>query len=147
MKRQFVLLWGVSAAAVSALAMVAPAVLLGGMAVGVGAGFLYWFGRCHHRGRLGLLPPTTSADGSRTPARWYCDSCGRSWPAGLEHDRTPIVRFSGYDQTKLPAAARRAATLEKQRQSLAVRRAGLVVPRVEAPPVARVTSITDRRAG
>jgi hypothetical protein len=56
------------------------------------------------------------------------------------------VRFSGYDQSKLPAAARRAAALEKQRQALAIRRAGIVTPRIESPvAAANVTSINKRR--
>ncbi|ODS56125.1 MAG: hypothetical protein ABS36_06810 [Acidobacteria bacterium SCN 69-37] len=133
---------------VGGLAVAAP-VMMGVAAAAAAAGLLlYWFGRCRHGGRLGLLPPTTNADGSRTPARWYCDQCGRSWPAGLdEHDSAPVVRFSGYDPSKLPAAARRAAMLEKQRQALAVKRAGLGAARAEAPAAASatVTSITRRR--
>lgn len=132
-----------------ALATMRPAILLGVLAMVAGGGVLHWVSRCHHRGPLGLLPPTTADDGSRTPARWYCDQCGQAWPAGLEHDRTPIVRFSGYDETKLPAAARRAAALDRQRQTNAVRRSGLTSRRVSpaAPVPSNVTSITKRRAG
>jgi hypothetical protein len=147
MKREW--LFGVAAAAATglALAAVGPAVLGGTLAAAAGVGALGWLGRCRHGGKLGLLPPTAAADGNRLPARWYCDLCGRSWPAGFEHDSKPIVRFAGYDPTKLPAAARRAATLEKQRQLGAVRRAGLEVRQADASSPGGVTSITDRRAG
>jgi hypothetical protein len=146
MKREYFFVWAAVALAGAALALTVPMVFLATMATSAGGAVLYWFGRCHHGDRLGLLPPTAGADGARLPARWYCDRCGRSWPAGLDHDRSPVVRFSGYDQSKLPAAARRAAALEKQRQALAIRRAGIVTPRIEAPvAVANVTSITKRR--
>lgn len=146
MKRQQIT-WVAAAFVTSAvLAVFAPTVLFVVAGV-VGAGFaLFWIGRCRHGGRLGLLPPTLTEDGTRLPARWFCDACGRSWPAGLESERATIVRFSGYDQTKLPAAARRAAALEKQRHSLAVKRAGLTRPEnLETPAPANVTSINDRR--
>lgn len=146
MKREYFVVWAVTALAGVVLAAAAPMVFVSTAAVAVGAVILYRFGRCRHGAGLGLLPPTTAADGTRLPARWYCDSCSRSWPAGLEHDRSPVVRFSGYDQSKFPAAARRAAALDKQRQSLAIRRAGLVTPRIEPPAAANVTSIHDRRA-
>ncbi len=146
MKRKHFFVWPGVALAGVALAVVAPVVLVVSVATVTGGALLYWFGRCHHGDRLGLLPPTAAADGTRLPARWYCDSCGRAWPAGFEHDRSPIVRFAGYDQTKLPAAARRAAALDKQRKTLAVRRAGSVMPRRKAPVAARVTSINSRRA-
>ncbi len=146
MRREYFFVWAGAAAAAITVAIVAPMAFAAAVAAAAGGAVLYWLGRCRHSGRLGLLPPTTNADGTRTPARWYCDNCGRSWPAGLEHDSTPVVRFTGYDQTKLPAAARRAAALEKQLQSLAVRRAGLVVPRVDTPVVANVTPINQRRA-
>lgn len=128
------------------LAVVAPMILVGTAGAAVVVAFLYLLSRCRHSAGLGLLPPTRAADGSRVPARWYCDSCGRTWSANLESDRAPIVRFSGYDQSKLPAAARRAATLDRQRHSLAVRRAGLAAHRSEAAVPANVTSIHDRRA-
>jgi hypothetical protein len=145
MKREYFFVWAGAALAGIALAVAVPMAFVAMVAAAAGGAGLYWLARCRHGDRLGLQPPTTAADGSRLPARWYCDSCGRSWPVGLEHDRSPIVRFSGYDQSKLPAAARRAAALDKQRQSLAVRRAGLVIPRVETPATANVTSITERR--
>ena len=146
MKRGYFVAWAAVAVAGAVLAVAVPMAFVSTVAVVAGGVILYRFGRCHHGARLGLLPPTTAADGARLPARWYCDSCGRSWPAGLEHDRSPVVRFSGYDQSKFPAAARRAAAFEKQRQSLAVRRAGLVTPRIARPTAANVTSINDRRA-
>ncbi len=136
------------------LAVVAPAAFLVIAGLAAAVAFFAWFGRCHHTGALGLLPPVTDAMGVRQPARWYCDACGRSWPADLEHERRPIVRYSGYDESKLPAAARRAAVAERQRQTLAVQRAGIAGRRREAVPApqsapapANVTSITQRRAG
>jgi hypothetical protein len=146
MKREYFFVWAGAAAAAITWALVAPVAFATAVAVAAGGAALYWLGRCRHSGRLGLLPPTTDADGTRLPARWYCDACGRSWPARLEHDTAPIVRFSGYDQSKLPAAARRAAALEKQRQSLAVRRAGLASTRVHQRVAATVTPIGQRRA-
>lgn len=147
MKREYFFVWAATASAGVALAFTVPMAFVAMLAAAAGGAVLYWFGRCHHGDRLGLLPPTMAADGTRLPARWYCDNCGRTWAAGLEHDRSPVVRFSGYDQSKLPAAARRAATLDKQRQALAIRRAGLVTPRVEATTAtANVTSINERRA-
>lgn len=143
--QQFALAATVAAGAV-VLAVIAPMIVLAAAAAGGVVTFFYWLGRCHHRGPLGLLPPTTGDDGVRRPARWYCDTCGRSWPANLEPDRTPIVRFSGFDQSKLPAAARRAAALDKQRHSLAVRRAGLANHRPVTPAPANVMSISQRRA-
>src|SRR5690606_5966005 len=148
MTRQQLALSALTATAVVVVVLVAPAAALALGAVAAFGALVYWLGRCHHRGPLGLLPPTTADDGTRLPARWYCDAFGRIWPANLEQrDRSPIVRFFGHDQSKLPAAARRAAALEKQRHSLAVRRAGLVVSQrsSEATP-ANVTSISQRRA-
>lgn len=115
-------------AVLTVMAPMAAAVLAGIASVGLG---LYWLGTCRHSGPLGLLPPTTADDGTRLPARWYCDACGKSWPAGLESDHAPVVRFSGYDESKLPAAARRAAAFEKQRTALAAKRAGLSAARPE----------------
>jgi hypothetical protein len=138
----------VGAVALAALAVTAPMLLLGTAGIAAAFTLIYVLGRCRHAGPLGLLPPTTGSDGIRTPSRWYCDACGRSWPANLEPDRAPIVRFSGFDQTKLPVAARRAAALDRQRHSLAVRRAGLAAAHrsvaVTAP--ANVTSISEHRA-
>ena len=145
MKRDYLLLGTGVVVGAAALAVTAPRLLLVGAAVAATTAALAWVARCRHRDGLGLLPASNNADGTRTPARWYCDSCGRSWPAGFERDRAPVVRFTGYDQSKLPAAARRADLLARQRQELAVRRAGLVTPRVEAPPVA-VATFGERRS-
>jgi hypothetical protein len=51
--------------------------------------------RCPHSGPLGLLPPVMNERRERVPARWYCDACGRTWPAGIEHGKPPIQKFSG----------------------------------------------------
>jgi hypothetical protein len=84
-----------------------------------------WAMQCRHRGPLGLLPSVTDATGQRLPPRWYCDDCGRSWPADLEHQQTPVQRFKGYDESKAVSAARRANELEMAQRALAIRRAGL----------------------
>lgn len=99
------------------LAVMAAATILG-----VGAWHVL---RCHHPGPLGLLPPVFNADGSRTAAQWFCDKCGRSWPAAIEREQRTVRRFEGYDQSKAIGAARRAEDLRKRQQSLALRRAGL----------------------
>jgi hypothetical protein len=100
----------------------ASAVVLVG---GLGAVAVWWFGRCHHPSPLGLLPPTTDADGVRHPAQWFCGACGASWVAAFDRDREPIRRFDGFDSTKAEHAARRADELERRQRALAVRRAGL----------------------
>jgi hypothetical protein len=101
----------------------APRLGIGLLAIAV-IGVAFWLlTQCRHPGRLGLLPPTVRDDGTREPARWFCDQCGKSWPAAIEHESTPIVRYSGFDQTKAPAAARRADEADRKRQALAVRRA------------------------
>jgi len=142
--RSHVLRWTGVMAGGAAVALLAPTTFLAVLVVGVAGGLVYWYGRCRHRSGVGLLPPMTRQDGVRIPARWYCDSCGRVWPAGLERDAAPVVRYSGYDQSKFPAAARRAAAVDKQRQVLAVRRAGAPT-RIASPAPASVTSITHRR--
>jgi hypothetical protein len=105
------------------LLAVSPRLGLAVVALVVVSGAIWLMTRCRHPGRLGLLPPSPLPDGTRVPARWYCDQCGASWPAAIEHDTTPVMRYSGFDQSKAPAAARRAAEEERKRQALAVRRA------------------------
>jgi hypothetical protein len=83
-------------------------------------------GRCRHRGPLGLLPPTHDDDGHAQPARWFCDACGKTWPAVFEREQRPIARFVGYDESKATAAARRAEELARKQRALAMRRAGIV---------------------
>jgi hypothetical protein len=91
--------------------------------------FGFWqFGKCHHAGPLGLLPPTAQTDGSTVPARWFCDACGKTWPASFEHDQRPVPRFHGYDPTKAVNAAKRAEDLARRQRALAVKRAGLEPP-------------------
>lgn len=104
--------------------------LLAAIVAGVG----FWqFGRCHHQGPLGLLP-TTQPDGSTVPARWFCDACGRTWPASFEHGHPPIRRFQGYDPTKAVNAAKRADDLARRQRALALKRAGLETPRPKLNP-------------
>ena len=103
---------------------------------GLGIGAVWWFGRCHHPSPLGLLPPTTDADGVRHPPRWFCGACGASWIAEFNRDSEPIRRFDGFDSSKAESAARRADELERRQRALAVRRAGLD-PATSAPRPAR----------
>jgi hypothetical protein len=84
---------------------------------------------CRHAGPLGLLPPVANADGTRSPARWFCDHCGKTWPATFEREQRPVLRFVGYDQSKAPHAARRAEALERRQRVLALRRAGFAPER------------------
>jgi hypothetical protein len=156
----FGLLSVVGAALTVAAAM--PRVALGVFTCLGVAGLVWVCSRCRHTGPLGLLPPITLADGTKQPARWFCSTCGKEWPAGLDHDTAPIVKYSGFDESKARTAAKRALELERRTQELAVRRAGLAVSRVgpqqstptpasSAPAstpggVPTVVSIQDRRA-
>jgi hypothetical protein len=71
------------------------------------------------------MPPVTNPDGTRTQAQWFCDQCGRSWPAEIGGELRLVRRFDGYDQTKAIDAARRAEELMKRQRQMALRRAGL----------------------
>ena len=125
--------WGLGGIIVATILLLASRhISLGLLSLAAGLAALMWFGRCRHPGRLGLLPPRTATDGTRIPARWFCDHCGESWPANLEHDRHPILKFAGYDESKAPRAAQRAADLDRRRQDLAIRRAGLTTNRVSS---------------
>jgi len=118
------LLFGVTIVATIALVATGSAVL--GILLGVALASLlgaYAF-RCHHPAPLGLLPPTTDVDGTRLPARWFCDRCGGTWPAGFEHEHRPIPRYAGFDQSKAPEAAKRADDLYKKKHAMALKRAG-----------------------
>lgn len=120
------------------------------------AGAGVWLAGCRHPGPLALLPPVADADGGRTPARWCCHDCGKSWPAGLDDVAAPVPRFAGFDEKKASESARRAVDLERRQRELAVRRAGLT-PRAEtatrqATPLklerpARALAIRGRRVG
>jgi hypothetical protein len=102
------------------------------------AAALIWLCRCHHRPPLALLPPTTDARGNRRPARWYCDRCGKEWPAVFERPSAPIQKYSGFDPTKAPAAAKRAEELAARLKAAQVARAGTVEKRAAAPSAAIV---------
>lgn len=105
--------------------------------------------RCHHPGSLGLLPPRSEADGTKVPARWFCDACGKTWPAVFERAQQPVRRFEGFDQSKAPEAARRADELYKRQHAMALRRAGFEGStrriKVERPPAAIVAIAHARR--
>jgi hypothetical protein len=96
----------------------------------IGLVALAWRFRCLHRGPLSLLPAVTDFTGEKLPARWYCDRCGRSWPAQFEHETKPIQKYIGYDEKKAAAAIERAQTLEDQKRSIAMQRAGLRQARI-----------------
>lgn len=83
--------------------------------------------RCRHP-HPALQPATVDFKGQHTSTHWYCDDCGRRWPATFDHGPAPVVRFSGFDPSKAVTAARRAATLDDRRRELAVERAGLRLP-------------------
>ena len=95
------------------------------LSIGTFVGVAWQFARCRHSGPLGLLPPLHDETGALVPARWYCDRCGKSWPAVFERDQQPITRFAGYDESKAPAASRRADELARRQRALAMRRAGI----------------------
>jgi hypothetical protein len=102
--------------------------------------------QCHHPGPLGLLPPTTDVDGTRLPARWFCDACGASWPARFEREQQPVRRFEGFDESKAANAARRADALFRRQHQLASRRAGVSRRRPRAPrPAAEVVPLDNVR--
>jgi len=103
---------------------VRPVWIISGLAL-VAAAALWWFARCHHPRPLGLVPPLTDEFGERQPARWFCGKCGRYFPADFDHVQTPVQRFSGYDESKARAAAKRAADLADRQRELAVKRAGM----------------------
>ena len=154
MRWSFVALIGVSVGAL--VWFVAPS---SGLAAIVGlvlisAAAYRWLGPCRHPGPLGLLPPVTNADGTRTPAQWFCDQCGRSWTAQFTRENQPVQRFEGHDETKAAAAARRAEDLSRRTRALALRRAGFdPAPRTRVPtgtepshvvPMARVRRFANK---
>jgi|SRR5438132_4157754 len=110
-----------------------------GLPIIVGGSAIFWSLRiCRHPGPLALLPPTTDFTGARQPARWYCDSCGRTWEANFERAQRPVQKFSGYDETKALGAAKRAAELVDRRRALALDRAGLKRAKRSKPAAAVV---------
>ena len=133
---------------VTTIALIATGSAVLGILLGVALAPLvgaYAF-RCHHPGPLGLLPPTTEADGTRLPARWFCDRCSRTWPAGFEHEHRPIPRYEGFDQSKAPEAARRADDLYKKTHAMALRRAGFTADKRKTErPAAEVVAIEPLR--
>jgi hypothetical protein len=117
-----------SAAAVSVLAVAGavagPRAIVLLLALAGGAVLAWRLSRCPHSGPLGLQPPVTNPDGTRTPAMWFCDRCGKSWPAGFHHEARVVTRFVGYDESKATGAAKRAEELSRQQRALALKRAG-----------------------
>jgi hypothetical protein len=117
------------------------AVTFGLVAVG---GAVWIAGRCPHSGPLGLLPPTFDDEGRRLPPRWFCPDCGAKWAANFEHDRRPVTRYSGYDEAKAVASARRASNLESQQRKLALVRAGLDAPELPVFSAPRPRPVVTR---
>jgi hypothetical protein len=150
MERQVVRVLVVGGAfAAAAVATVLWSSVVAGLAV---VATLVWqLAKCRHTQPLGLLPPMVNERGENVPARWYCDTCGKSWPAMFEHGPAPVPRFSGYDQSKATAAAKRAAELEERTRALALKRAGLAEPtpgaktRVRPIPALKPVAIHGRR--
>jgi hypothetical protein len=140
------MLAGLSAMAVGVIVLLPEVRLLAVLALGLIAAAAAWrLGHCHHPGPLGLLPPVTNADGTRTEAHWYCDRCGRSWPAHIGGEQRVVRRFDGYDPSKAADALRRAEELRRRQQHLAMRRAGLVSKRRLRPDAAEVVPIAHVR--
>ena len=127
---------GVGASALFLMQSSGPALAVVGFGL-VSAASVWWLGPCRHPGPLGLLPPVTNPDGTKTAAQWFCDQCGKSWTAEFRREHQPIRRFEGHDETKAAAAARRADDLAKRTRTLALRRAGFEPasrPRLHASP-------------
>lgn len=97
---------------------------------------------CPHAGPLALLPATTDIDGAPLPPRWFCDACGKTWPASFDRTQTPKQIFTGHDETKAVNAAKRAEALADRQRTLAIQRAGL---KKSKPVPANVTDIRSRR--
>ena len=74
----------------------------------------YSISQCPHAGPISLLPATTDLNGDHLPARWCCHDCGKDWPANIDRPQTPIPRFTGYDEAKAVAAAKRAGQTTAQ---------------------------------
>jgi hypothetical protein len=98
-----------------------------GLALGlVVVGAVAWrLSVCSHDGPLALLPATTDIDGAPLPPRWFCDACGKAWAANFEKEHTPVMRFTGYDESKAVSSAKRASELAERQRALALQRAGL----------------------
>jgi hypothetical protein len=119
------------------------------VALGVATiGIIVWASTgCFHPRPLSLLPPTRSSDGVVTPAQWFCSSCGRSWPAMIDHPHPPVPRFVGHDEAKAAAAAKRAAALEVRTRELAVARSGMKPASAPAKRATGPVPVQARRAG
>jgi hypothetical protein len=119
------------------LAMILP--------IAAAAAVIWRVWQCPHPGPLGLLPPVMAADGTRTPARWFCDACGHSWTANFEREHQPVRKFEGFDMSKATEAARRADELFRRQHQLANRRAGAARRARARRPAAEVVAIENVR--
>lgn len=138
---------GLAVVVVSLLALGSPTTRGAGIAgLGLWAVVVVWRSAwCRHPGPLGLLPPVTNADGTRSAAHWFCDRCGKTWAASFEREQTPIRRYDGFDQSKAQDAARRADELERRQRTLALRRAGLTPNRRRPAREAEVVPLLSLR--
>ena len=138
---------GLFVVVLSLLALASPLTRGAGLAaLGIWVVALVWRSTwCRHPGPLGLLPPVANADGTRSPAQWFCDRCGKTWVASFEREQTPILRYDGFDQSKAQNAARRADELERRQRSLALRRAGLTPNRRRPAREAEVVPLMGLR--
>jgi len=89
-----------------------------------------------------LLPPVASAGPDRDHARWYCDQCGREWPALISSGARPRAVYEGFDEALAARAAARADTLERQRRRLANKRSAVPVIRERPPRQAAAISVS-----
>lgn len=122
----------------------------GASLLGLAAAAVAAMSGCRHPGPLGLLPAVLGEDGKRRPERWYCPSCGRTFPTVDYRGAAPVQRFEGYDQTKAVEAARRADDIGKRQRQIAMERSERAMPRpapVRRERAPRPIEIQNRRAG
>ena len=120
--------WGLAILSVGAMAAFGGLWPLAGLGIVAVSGACVAL-RCSHAGPLGLWPATVSDTGEIVSARWFCDRCGKSWPAGFDHGKPPVQKFTGYDPSKAIRSAHRATELELRQRALACKRAGIDAPR------------------
>lgn len=116
-----------------------------GLGLLVTAAIAWLLMRCPHTGPLALLPASTDFLGTARPPRWFCDGCGREWPAHFERAQTPVQKFSGYDESKAVRAAEREAEMVEARRRLALTRAATPAAAKKATPAEPVRLV--RKAG
>jgi hypothetical protein len=117
--RDFAIAIGVLAVAGASAVAVKPQLVFGVVPI---IGLVWAFGRqCAHP-HASLLPPVAGAGPDRDHARWYCDRCGREWPATINDGARPRAVYEGFDEALAARSAARAESLERQRRRLADKR-------------------------